>query len=59
MVRFDDIMDALKHLDGEAAQTPQYSKFINRARRLKELYHGERTPFYSAALRKRPTDRHV
>jgi hypothetical protein len=42
VVRFDDIMDALKRLDGEAADTPQYGKFINRARRLKDLYHSTR-----------------
>src|SRR3954468_12385161 len=41
-VRFDDIMDALKRLDGEAAEKPTYGKFINRARRWKDLYHGER-----------------
>ena len=40
-VRFDDVMDALKALDGEAADKPQYGKFINRARRWKELYHSE------------------
>jgi hypothetical protein len=37
-VRFDDIMDALKHLDGEAAKQPHYSKLISRARRWKNLY---------------------
>ena len=37
-VRFDDIMDALKQLDGEAANQPQYAKFISRARRWKALY---------------------
>jgi hypothetical protein len=37
-VQFDDIMDALKCLDGEAAAQPNYAKFINRARRWKELY---------------------
>src|SRR3982750_341229 len=31
VVRFDDVMDALKCLDGEAADTPNYGKFINRA----------------------------
>jgi hypothetical protein len=41
VVRFDDIMDALKELDGEAAHRPQYSKFISRARRWKDLYRGE------------------
>ena len=41
-VRFDDIMDALKELDGEAAGKPQYGKLINRARRWKDLYRGVR-----------------
>ena len=40
-VRFDDIMDALKELDGEAAGKPQYGKLISRARRWKDLYRGE------------------
>jgi hypothetical protein len=38
-VRFDDIMDALKRLDGEAANKPNYGKLINRAQRWKDLYH--------------------
>jgi hypothetical protein len=38
-VRFDDIMDALKRLDGEAAGKPGYGKLINRARRWKDFYH--------------------
>lgn len=42
VVRFDDIMDALKRLDGEAAGKPEYGKFINRARRWKDLYRGQR-----------------
>jgi len=41
-VRFDDIMDALKCLDGEAAAQPNYSKFINRARRWKDLSRRDR-----------------
>jgi hypothetical protein len=41
-VRFDDIMEALKGLDGEAADKPSYGKFIKRARRWKDLYHGDR-----------------
>lgn len=41
-VRFDDIIDALKRLDGEAANKPPYGKFINRARRWKDLYHSDR-----------------
>ena len=40
-VRFDDIMDALKRLDGEAAEKPAYGKFINRARRWKDLYFSD------------------
>src|SRR6185437_3408567 len=43
VVRFDDIIDALKELDGEAANKPQYSKFISRARRWKALYRGDGT----------------
>jgi hypothetical protein len=41
VVRFDDIMDALKRLDGDLAETPQYGKFIHRARRWKDLYHSD------------------
>ena len=41
-VRFDDIMDALKRLDGEVATKPSYGKFINRAQRWKDLYHSSR-----------------
>ena len=41
-IRFDDIIDALKRLDGEAANKPTYGKFINRARRWKDLYRSER-----------------
>ena len=42
VVRFDDIMDALKRLDGVAANSPNYGKFINRARRWKDLYRSDR-----------------
>jgi len=42
IVRFDDVMEALKRLDGEIADKPEYGKFINRARRWKDLYHGGR-----------------
>jgi hypothetical protein len=41
-VRFEDIMDALKQLDGEVANRPHYRKFISRARRWKDLYHRNR-----------------
>ena len=39
LVRFDDIMDALKRLDGEAADQPKY---VNRARRCKDRYRSDR-----------------
>lgn len=42
MVRFDGIIDALRALDSEAAGKPQYGRLINRARRLKDLYHSDR-----------------
>jgi len=42
LVRFDDIMDALKRLDGEAASQPGYAKLINRAKRWKDLYRIDR-----------------
>jgi hypothetical protein len=45
IVRFDDVMDALKRLDGEATETPQYGKFFNRARRLRDFYSGARAPY--------------
>jgi hypothetical protein len=38
VVRFDEIMEALKRLDGEAANRPDYGRFINRAQRWKDLY---------------------
>jgi hypothetical protein len=41
-VHFDDVLDALKRLDGKAADTPSYGKFINRARRWKDLYRSDR-----------------
>jgi hypothetical protein len=37
-VRLEDIMSALKSLDGEAAGHPQYGKFIYRAQRWKNLF---------------------
>ena len=40
--RFDDIMDALNPLDGETADNATYGKFINRARRWKDLYRSDR-----------------
>src|ERR1044071_9192170 len=47
VIRFDDIMDALKRLDGQVADRPSYGKFINRARRWKDWYRSEcgRSPF--------------
>jgi hypothetical protein len=38
LVRFDDIMDALRKLDGEAAGKTNYGKLMSRARRIRELY---------------------
>jgi hypothetical protein len=38
LVRFDDVLDALKKLDGEAANQPHYTKLMSRARRWKDLY---------------------
>jgi len=40
-VHFDEIIDALKRLDGEVADLPAYGKFINRARRWKDLYRND------------------
>jgi hypothetical protein len=42
LIRFDDIMDALKRLDGEAANRPSYGRLINRAQRWKDLYRPDR-----------------
>lgn len=46
-VLFDDVMDALKALDGEAAERAEYGKFISRAQRIKDLYRSDngRSPF--------------
>ena len=41
-VRFDDVMDALKSLDREASATVDYGRFINRARRIRDLYWKDR-----------------
>ena len=41
-IKFDDILDALKKLDGEVAARPEYRKFIDRARRVKNLYRKDR-----------------
>ncbi len=59
IVRFDDIMDALKKLDGETADQPRYGKFINRARRVRDLYHGRHgtPPFF--VRRNQANDRHA
>jgi hypothetical protein len=37
-IRFDDIMDALRKLDGEAAARTNYGKLVSRARRIRDLY---------------------
>jgi hypothetical protein len=41
-VAFDDIIEALKRLDGGVAGQPNYGKLINRARRWKDLYRKDR-----------------
>ena len=40
-VRFDDIMDALKQLDGDAVDSPGTGRLINRAERWKARHRGE------------------
>ena len=37
----DDIMDALKQLDGDVASISAYGKFLDRARRWKHLYRSD------------------
>ena len=37
-VSFDDIMDALKILDGEAHARTDYGRLVNRVRRIRDLY---------------------
>ena len=37
-VSFDDIMEALKILDGEAHARTDYGKLVNRVRRIRDLY---------------------
>jgi hypothetical protein len=44
LVRFDDIMDALQQLDGEAAKTVDYGKLVHRARRVRDIFSGQ--PFF-------------
>ena len=51
LVRCDDIMDALKHLDGEAAGKPNYRKLINRADRWKDFYRANRCGRYLREVR--------
>ena len=45
-VKFDDIMSALRELDGEVADAPKYRKFMSRGRLIKRLRDngGEGTP---------------
>ena len=45
-VKFDDIMSALRELDGEVADAPKYRKFMTRGRLVKRLRDdgGEGTP---------------
>jgi hypothetical protein len=42
-VRFDDLLDAFKCLDGEVAAQPSYSRFIHRAQRWRDLYRPDRS----------------
>ena len=37
-ISFDDIMDALKRLDGEARGRIDYGRLVNRARRVREVF---------------------
>jgi hypothetical protein len=37
-VSFDDIMEALRILDGEAHAGMDYGKLVNRVRRIRDLY---------------------
>ena len=39
IVQFDDVMDALKLLDGQATTKPHYAKLFSRARRWKDLHN--------------------
>jgi len=39
-IRFDDIMVALRALDGEVTTRKPYRKFVDRARRIREFYRG-------------------
>jgi hypothetical protein len=43
-VHFDDIMEALKALDGPVSEKVDYPRFIGRARRIRDLYKGN-SPF--------------
>ena len=43
-VKFDDIMEALKALDGPVAEQPEYRRYIGRAQRIRDLYKGN-SPF--------------
>ena len=38
VVQFDEIMDALKTLDGKESEHADYQRLIGRARRLRDLY---------------------
>ena len=42
-IRFDDILDALKALDREAANQTNYGKLISRAQRVRDLYRSGRS----------------
>jgi hypothetical protein len=39
MVHLDDVLDALKRLDGETVRKPHYTKLMSRTRRWKDFYY--------------------
>jgi len=43
-VSFDDVMDALKKLDGAEVEKPAYGKLMTRAQRLKAIFGPETKP---------------
>ena len=47
VVRFDDIMEALKTLDGQNATSRRYQKLIGRAQRIKDLYRSGGRPSFA------------
>ena len=58
-VSFDDVMDALKKLDGAEVENPSYAKLMTRAHRLKAIFDQSPTgsPIVLGGSRKRPSRR--